>query len=359
MNQIKQIKVCMIVPDENVKGGIATIVNGYRSYDFGEDCKVSYVESYCNGSKFRKLIKATCGYIQFIKELCVNRPDIVHIHSSFGPSFWRKLPFIFIADWRNIPVINHIHGAEFDCFYENASNRKKQIIRKVYCKCRILIALSEEWRSKLKLIVPENKIVVIENYCIIPELIAAKKKQMLFLGEIGERKGCFDIPAIYAEILKKWGQTPLLIGGDGEIEKMQRLLGERNVADEVSFLGWVRGREKDKILQESSIFLFPSYNEGMPVVLLEAMAYGLAIVTTNVGGIPQLIDHGVDGYICKPGDICDMAEKVIELLENDARRASFGNAAREKAIAHFGLEKHLERLCDLYRELLRGWKGAF
>lgn len=354
MNHIGQIKVCMIVPDENVKGGIATIVNGYRNYDFGENFQVSYVESYCNGSRFRKLVKAICGYIQFIRELCVSRPDIVHIHSSFGPSFWRKLPFIYMADWSKIPVVNHIHGAEFENFYDNASDKKKKVIRKVYRKCRIVVALSDEWKAKLKLIVPENKIAVIENYCIIPELTAVKKKQILFLGEIGERKGCFDIPAIYDEILKKEGQVPLLIGGDGETEKMQRLLGERGIADGVSFLGWVRGKEKDEILQESSIFLFPSYHEGMPVVLLEAMAYGLAIVTTDVGGIPQLVDHGINGYICKPGDIGDIAGKVIDLWENDARTTEFGVAAREKAIAGYGLKNHMEKLCNLYRELLGG-----
>lgn len=256
MNQKKQVKICMIVPDKDVKGGIASVVNGYRANGFGEEYTISYIESYCNGDKFQKLTKAICGYVQFIRELCKNRPDIVHIHSSFGPSFWRKLPFIYIADWAGIPVVNHIHGAEFGQFYPNASNMKKKMIKKVYLKCKALIALSEEWKSRLELIVPKEKIVVIENYCIIPKTIVSKRKQILFLGEIGERKGCFDIPAIYAEIVRAGKAIPLLIGGDGETEKMQNLFRKEAVRDNVSFLGWVRGEEKDRLLQESSIFLF-------------------------------------------------------------------------------------------------------
>lgn len=352
MSRTEQIKVCMIVPNADVKGGIATVVNGYRSYTFGTDYQISYVESYCNGGKFRKLFKAICGYMEFFKVLCTNKPDLVHVHSSFGPSFWRKLPFIYLADLCKIPIINHIHGAEFELFYTNASDKKKRTIKKVYEKCKLLIALSEEWKERLALIVPEERIVVIENYCIIPELAGRKKKQILFLGEIGERKGCFDIPSIYAEILKREKTTPLLLGGDGEIEKVKHLLEENGVKGGVSFLGWVKGEEKDRLLKESSIFLFPSYNEGMPVALLEAMAYGLAIVTTNVGGIPQLIDHGMNGYICEPGDIQDMAEKVSELLQDDKKRAEFGSAARDKAVSHYSLEIHLQKLCDLYRKTL-------
>lgn len=354
MNQKTQIKICMIVPDKNVKGGIATVVNGYRINGFGEEYSISYVESYCNGGKFQKLSKAIRGYVQFIKELCKNRPDIVHIHSSFGPSFWRKLPFIYISDWTGIPVVNHIHGAEFEQFYSEASNWKKKLIKKVYLKCGKLIALSEEWQSKLELIVPKEKITVIENYCIIPKTIATKKKQILFLGEIGERKGCFDIPAIYAEIKRIEKEIPLLIGGDGEIEKMQELFDKEAVGDSVSFLGWVRGIEKDRLLQDSSIFLFPSYNEGMPMALLEAMAYGLAIVTTNVGGIPKLVEDGVDGFICEPRDIHGIAKKLIELVEDDEVRARFGSAARKKAEMHYGLEMHIKKLRNLYKDLLRG-----
>ena len=283
------MKICMVVPDRLVKGGIASVVNGYREHDFSGKCEVSYIESYRNGSKWEKLAKALKGYLLFFREMILNKPDIVHIHSSFGPSFYRKMPFIYMACFRGVPVINHIHGAEFETFYLKASDRKKRRIRKVYGKCTMLIALSEEWKRNLESVVSPEKITVIENYCKIPDLSGTeKKKQILFLGEIGKRKGCYDIPEIYGRVLEKGERLPLIMAGDGELAEVKKLFEDRDLLESVSFPGWVRGADKDKCLKESGLFLFPSYYEGMPMAVLEAMAYGMAIVTTRVGGIPHL-----------------------------------------------------------------------
>lgn len=113
--------VCMIVPNEAVKGGIASVVNGYRGSALEKRYRITYIESYQNGSKWAKLKKALEGYLAFRRLLRRDRPDLVHVHSSFGPSFYRKMPFIYLSRLAAIPVVNHIHGAEFDRFYERAS----------------------------------------------------------------------------------------------------------------------------------------------------------------------------------------------------------------------------------------------
>lgn len=227
-----------MVPDRLVKGGIASVVNGYREHDFSGKCEVSYIESYRNGSKWEKLAKALKGYLLFFREMILNKPDIVHIHSSFGPSFYRKMPFIYMACFRGVPVINHIHGAEFETFYLKASDRKKRRIRKVYGKCTMLIALSEEWKRNLESVVSPEKITVIENYCKIPDLSGTeKKKQILFLGEIGKRKGCYDIPEIYGRVLEKGERLPLIMAGDGELAEVKKLFEDRDLQKDISFPG--------------------------------------------------------------------------------------------------------------------------
>lgn len=347
------MKICMVVPDIYVKGGIASVVNGYRTYDFGNQCEIVYIESYRNGNKYQKLLKAVRSYFIFRKELRKNRPDIVHIHSSFGPSFYRKLPFIYMAYQKKIPVINHIHGADFDSFYLKASPAKKSLIAKMYNKCQMLIALSDEWRERLALIVPREKIRILENYCQIPQAIDREKtKQILFMGEIGGRKGSFDVPVVLEKAFTKAGKTQVVMAGDGEIVKVKELLEQVKLSDTVSFPGWVRGNEKDSLLRTSGIFLFPSYNEGMPMAVLEAMAYGMAIVTTNVGGIPRLIEDGINGYLCEPGDTDKLADRLAELLLNETKRKTLGNAARQKAIQKYSIERHMAKLLDLYKQVL-------
>lgn len=343
--------VCMIVPNEAVKGGIASVVNGYRGSVLEEHYRITYIESYQNGNKWSKLTKALKAYLAFFRLLRRDTPDLVHVHSSFGPSFYRKMPFILWSAAREIPVVNHIHGAEFDSFYENASEAKRRRIKKIYGKCTRLVALSAEWADRLGQVVPRDRIDVLENYCRIPEMPSdarRDKKQILFLGELGERKGCFDIPVILEQVKKHCSDVKLVMAGDGEMERIKGIFLEKGLSEEVFFPGWVRGREKDRLLEESSIFLFPSYNEGMPMALLEAMAYGMGIVTTSVGGIPQLIQDGVSGFLATPGDTEALASAIERLLTDDACLTACGRAAREKAESEYSMERHLAKLEAIY-----------
>jgi len=346
------VKVCMIVPQADVKGGIATVVNGYRKYGLGEGYELSFVESYCDGSKWDKLEKAICGYVKFAKELLVRRPDIVHVHSSFGPSFYRKIPFIYMAKLRGVKLINHIHGAELDKLYTNSSGMKIKLVKKIYNKCDVLLVLSQEWKDKISEIIDEEKIEIVENYCHIPQVKkSVRKNQILFLGAIGERKGCFDIPDIYQKVVEKAGMLPLIMAGDGEVEIVKSMLEQRKLLDNVSFPGWIRGEEKEKLLEESSYFLFPSYNEGMPMAVLEAMAYGMGIVTSDVGGIPKLIENGISGYICTPGNVEDFAESMIQLILNEEKLKMCGSNARRVAIEKYSYESHVGKVLKVYAAL--------
>ncbi len=353
-------KVCMIVPNKMVKGGIASVVNGYRGSILEKDYKIIYVESYKDGNKFTKLLKAIKGYLQFIKVLIFNRPDLVHIHSSFGPSFYRKLPFIYLASWSRIPIVNHIHGADFNEFYVNASVKKKKIIRKVYSKCNKLIALSEEWKENLSQIVSKDKIVIIENYSILHEDALKERlnrpcnNQILFLGELGKRKGCYDIPFVIELVAKVVPNVKFVLCGAGNKDDealIKNMIIEKNIENNVVFPGWIRGEEKDKILRESDVFFLPSYNEGMPMSILDAMGYGLPVVSTNVGGIPRIVHNGKNGSYCSAGDISKLSLGIIMLLKNneDLKKASKESfmIVREK----YSLVNHLNRIKALYESL--------
>ncbi|MCM1266971.1 MAG: glycosyltransferase family 4 protein [Bacteroidales bacterium] len=349
---MKALHVCMIVPNEAVKGGIASVVNGYRGSALEERCRITYIESYRDGSKWQKFCKALQGYRAFRRLLRTDRPDLLHIHSSFGPSFYRKMPFILWSAARGIPVVNHIHGAEFEAFYEKASEAKRRRIRRIYAKCTRLIALSAEWADRLEKIVPRERIDILSNYCRIPSEPCdadRNKKQMLFLGELGERKGCFDIPEILERVRERCPEVKLVMAGDGEMARVKDAFLQKGLLDAVCFPGWVQGEEKEKLLRESGIFLFPSYHEGMPVAVLEAMAYGMGIVTTTVGGIPQLIRDGESGALVSPGDMERMAAAAERFLTDEAYLAACGRAARARAISEYSLESHLEKLSEIYQ----------
>lgn len=229
----KQAKVCMIVQNPMVKGGIAAVVNGYRGSQLEKDVQIIYVESYKDGGKITKLLKAVKGYFHFLFVLLCNRPDLVHMHSSFGPSFYRSLPFIYLSAAFRVPLINHIHGADFDEFYVNAGKKKKERVKKAYGKCEKLIALSGEWKERLARIVPVEKIEIIENYSILHEDVLDERffrpsnNTVLFLGEIGRRKGCFDIPTVLQKVAQSIPDVRFILGGTGaempQVEYLSKL----------------------------------------------------------------------------------------------------------------------------------------
>lgn len=347
-------RVCMIVPNRLVQGGIAAVVNGYRGSVLEQDCDITYVESYCDGSKLRKLLKAISSYICFLFVLLLQRPDVVHIHSSFGPSFYRKLPFINLSFAWKIPIVNHIHGAEFDDFYTNAGASKQQLIQRAYNKCQALIALSDEWKENLSRIVQADKIHVIENYSVLQELHTDKRNhnQILFLGEIGKRKGCFDIPAVVQKVSEKIPECHFVLAGAGQAKELLSELQEKKLSAFVSFPGWVRGEEKDRLLRECDIFFLPSYNEGMPMSILDAMGYGLPIVSTLVGGIPKLVISGENGFLEQPGESERFAQDIIQLLTDEKLRMDAGRKSYEIVRDGYTLEAHLRKLEQVYKQVL-------
>lgn len=362
----------MIVPNPLVKGGIAAVTSGYYGSVLEEDYHMIYVQSYCDGSKLRKLFKAIGSYFVFFFTLLTGHVDLVHIHSSFGPSFYRKKVFIDMAGWWHIPVVNHIHGADFEEFFVNADEKKKKAIKKNYDKCAQIIALSDEWKDKLSQIVDAEKITVIPNYSIVHEDIFSEKTDngelvnILFLGELGTRKGVYDIPDIALALKEKCdgvnksagdtGIAPRFILAGAGSEEDEKAIKEKTetlgVSDMFFFPGWIRGEEKDELLRKADIFMLPSYNEGMPMSILDACGYGLPVISTNVGGIPKLVKDKENGFIYEPGDIAGMADGIFSLGMDEELRLQYGKRSLRLVMDEYSQGAHLGKIETVWKLIL-------
>ena len=347
----------MIVPSFTAKGGIASVVSGYRGSELEEAYQIHYIETYCDGGKAAKLCKSIAAYAAFVWELLTCRPDLIHIHSAFGASLYRKAPFVCVGALLGIPVVNHIHGSELSRFYREASNRKKKIVKSVYDRCTKIIALSNHWRDEFSEFISSDKIEVIENYGIAQdEIFGSDLKDgntVLFLGFLSERKGCLDIPPIAAKVCRKISDVRFVLAGSGneqDVHRIMELADEYAVTDCLEFPGWIRGAEKEKLLKQASLFLLPSYAEGMPMSILEAMGYGLPVVSTTVGGIPQLVTNGENGFLLEPGDTDGLADAVTEILSNLQLQTEMGRKSQEIVKTAHSLEDHCHRLMAVYEQ---------
>jgi glycosyltransferase involved in cell wall biosynthesis len=152
---------------------------------------------------------------------------------------------------------------------------------------------------------------------------------------------------------KRMSSVPmtLRIGGSGELEKAKQAAISQGIADSVEFLGWVVGDAKLKLLEEADVYVLPSFHEGLPVSILEAMSYGVPVLSTRVGGIPELVREGLDGFLVEAGKVDDLADRMARLAADAALRSAMGASGRERVQAHYSEAMVVPALEALYTEL--------
>jgi len=354
MNDVKNApRVLMVGPGRNVMGGISTVVNSYFDLKLNERVELRYIASMEDGNKIKKLGVAVKAYLEFRK--CLKDFDIVHVHMAAQASFTRKSLFIRLAKKAGKKIIIHQHAADFDDFFFKQSDElKRQQIKEVFAMADRVIVLSEEWADFFgKYVCDEKKISIVHNGVVIPNYEKADytDQNVLFLGRLGERKGAYDLLKVIPDVLKRIPNARFFFGGDGEVERCKELAEKTGIADNVSFLGWIRDTEKEEYLKKCSTFVLPSYHEGMPMSVLESMSYGLATISTNAGGIPQIISQGIDGYRVEAGDLKELETTLVRVLISSNEKRILGQAARKKITEKFNAERNIDLLCTLYQKV--------
>ena len=159
---------------------------------------------------------------------------------------------------------------------------------------------------------------------------------MIFLGRIGKRKGIFDLlKAITNQKSDFRNKLKLIVGGDGDIKLLEETIEQNQIGDMVNFVGWVRGDKKEELLNNSDILILPSYNEGLPISILEGMSFSMPIISTDVGGIPQVVVNNENGKVVKPGDIKGIEEAIMYYLEDLEKVNEHGSMSYKKVSPFF------------------------
>jgi glycosyltransferase involved in cell wall biosynthesis len=276
---------------------------------------------------------------------------------SSRASTWRKCLFAFPAYWAGIPVILHLHGSDMAVFYEKECGPAKQrLIKTLFDRAARLVVLSESWAEWLRAITANPGIVAIYNPVIVPPATpwtARHPGEVLFLGRLGERKGAYDLVAGFAQAHTKHPHSRMLMGGDGEVAEVKAAADAAGCGDAVTMLGWVRGNDRDRTLAQAMIYALPSYREGLPMGLLEAMAAGLPVLTCPIAGIPEAVDDSVEGFLVTPGDSAAIADRLQRLIGDPALAERMGAAARARVERCFSAEAIIPQVEKIYADLLR------
>lgn len=338
-------------------GGISAVV-AYWS-DFIED--LQYYPTFKEANKFVKLGYFIWSYWCVTWRLAWDRHiKIVHLHTAADGSFWRKVQLIKLAKLFGKKVILHVHASRFKDFYGDASARKRAWILKYLRKADILICLSESWEKWFSEIgVNPSQIIILHNITDYPQFKDNSSEKIdervrfLFMGEIGERKGVFDILRALADHKSELkGKIWLKIGGNKNEDKLRSFLSDNNLDEFVDFEGWVSGEKKVDLLNWADVFILPSHNEGLPISILEAMSYKMPIISTPVGGIPEVVETNKNGVLVSPGNSEEIFRSIQFYVENNDAIKSHGEESYRR-VATYLPDYVLSHLKRIYESLIQ------
>lgn len=341
----------MVGPDRSVRGGVSGMVNNYFEAGLDQMTDLCYIGTMVDGSRSRKLKQAVKAYMRFLVKL--PRYDIVHVNMASDSSYYRKAVFVQTARIFHKKIVIHQHGGSFQEFYQQElSERGRKRARRILSMGDAFLVLGTEWKRFFGTLIGEERITVLPNAVRIPAKTEKQygSRKILFLGRLCKAKGLEELFGAVRQLREKYPDLHLCLAGVWEDEE---LAGQMRMLEGcITETGWIGGDQKQKYLQECDIFVLPSYFEGQPVSILEAMANACGIVASGVGDIPDMIRDGETGFLCMPQDTESLREKLDRLLADPALCRTLGENARRKAQKEFSIESGIERLLGIYRELV-------
>ncbi|NEO96362.1 MAG: glycosyltransferase family 4 protein [Moorea sp. SIO3G5] len=355
--------IIMLGPSLTVNGGISKYEKLFLEH-VPPEVKIFHIPTHKEGSSPYKIIVFCQALVNLLWMLLRKDIALVHIHISQRGSAFRKAIMTFLVWIFRKPIILHAHGSEFHLFYSQLAPWVQQLLRWVFGKCSRLIVLSESWKkfSINSLGLRSEQVVILYNPVKLPSPVpyrpGSQKVTILFLGRIGQRKGAFDLIKAFAALpAEDKNRASLILAGNGELEQAYSLVKSLELTANITIPGWVSSEERDHLLAKANIFILPSYNEGLPMAMLEAMGWGLPVITTPVGGIPELVVDGDNGLLVKPGEIPELSMAMQTLINDLGLRLSLGCTARA-SVAHLNIEDYCSSVLNIYGSVLKSEKTA-
>lgn len=288
--------------------------------------------------------------------LCLSKKiDIAHIHMASRGSAIRKTIISKFLSFFGIPYILHIHSGEFSSFYSRQPKLLKHAINGALSNASHVVVLSDGMRDWCNNVLGVSRALVIRNGCRDIGVInsqAFRSRDILFLGRLNRNKGVDDLLSAIKIVANKKPNITVTIAGDGDIMHYTELAKHKGIHQNLNFTGWVERKSCDYLLLTHKVFILPSYFEGMPMSLLEAMSANTPILSTNIGGIPEVIKNGINGVLVAPGDVAAISDGILLLLNNQSFASSISRVARADYEEKFSSNVMGRKFMDLYKKTL-------
>lgn len=351
----------MIGPAPRIYGGISAVAGAILDSGLPKRCRLTYLAEGTRQGTLAKLRVAVTALARLVWLLARRQVDLLHLHVGGGSSFYRHMLYLALGRLARAPVILHWHVPGADGAHGGglSSAVQRRLGRWAIRRSARVIVLSPAWARALASLAGDRsasaRIVTLANPVdcdlIRPPADPGQRCAglVLFLGDFSQRKGVRDLLAAAPAVLQLHPAARFVLAGGAPPDDV--VAQAQPLGDAVHFPGFVRGVAKLRLLQEAALLVLPSYAEGVPVAVLEAMAAGLPVVTTPVGGVPDFFVHGVNGLLTPSGDVPALAGALSRLLADGEARQTMGQHNRQQALAQFAVPQYAQRLLEVYYEV--------
>jgi len=360
------IKLLILTPSLKLSGGVSNYITLLINELNKEKIQITHLSVGQTGLPSKDIFYPLLILIQLIKlkrTLKKLQPEIVHINPSLTyAAIIRDFLFLKITKKQGYPVLFFIHG-----WQKKISKKFENKICKNYFKKRfeisdMIVVLANEFKKELiDLGIDGEKIYVLSTMVESEKYFQEKNKffsnpyKVLFCGNMKKEKGPYELLNAVPLVLEKYCDTSFIFVGDGkELEKLKRKTKEMGIEKNVIFKGYKTGNEKIELFRKSHIFAFPSHSEGFPTVVIEAMAAGLPLIITPVGGLIDAIEDGKQGLIIstKIPDSKEIAEKILYLIENPHLMKKMSENNLRESKEKYDIKIVTKKIIDIYGEIV-------
>ncbi len=277
--------------------------------------------------------------------------DVLHAHYAIPFAAAAVLARLMMSE-RHLKVVTTLHGTDISLVGGNRSFRPVTAWA-IESSDAVTAVSSYLRRETYRCFDVKREITVIPNFIdpqrYVPSSERSHPPTLVHVSNFRPLKRTKDVVEIFQKVAARTDARLALVGDGPDLSEVMYRIEQHGLADRVTYHGVVD--EVAPILSQARLFLLPSENESFGLAALEAMAAGVPPIATRVGGVPEVIEDGVSGYLCPVGDVDAMAERCIELLGDPARLERFSRAARERAVSAFHFEPIVARYEDLYRKV--------
>ncbi|UCC31871.1 MAG: glycosyltransferase family 4 protein, partial [Phycisphaerales bacterium] len=352
--------IIVVGPPPESLGGMATVVGQMLAFDFARRYRIELLPLTLAQSPLEPLYGRIARHIRQAWSLraAIRRTNasIVHIHTCSGFSFYRSVVDMMIGQRLGCRVVLHVHGAKFDEFHAREPVWRRRLVAWSLTRADRVVALSSRWRDKLQHMAPKARVDTVENAVEIPS-VAPKQKQngpcrFALLARMDEWKGIDDLLDACTYLRRQKVAVEVVLAGPsgtaGNATVLYEKIRTRNLASMVRYAGPVHGEAKSNLLAAADAYVQPSHHEGMPIALLEALAYELPVVATRVGAVPEVVSDERHGLLVPPRRPDLLAHAMRRLATEDQNRRDMSCAARALAAQRFSLARFQRDLTSLY-----------